>query len=249
MTRRQSSRPAGSMSPCAICKKPIGTAARTKSRSGKVCHEACLKQAKAAGAGGASNQPPAPRQPTVSRRDRPDKSSKKPSRPKLQMPTLAQILRVSCPACQASPGTACTLRGGHQARVEAYRAVAGELKGKAQAQAQKNARRSQRGPGPVEVSRVAPAAVPPPRPKQVTVSPFQGQSARLQTCPRCEKPIGPRDPVAPTEEGRLGHYRCVTGHGFDGGKALIESGETFRARRSSGWRLGGSPSSTGENRR
>lgn len=234
------------MSLCAICKKPIGTAARTKSRSGKVRHEACLQQAKVAGAGGASNQPPVPRQPIVSRRDGPGKSSKKPSRPKLQMPTLAQLLRVSCPACQASPGTACTLRGGHQARVEAYRAVAGELKGKTQAQ--KNARRSQRGPGPVEVTRVAPGAVPPHRPEQAA-SPFQGQPARSQRCPRCEKPIGPRDPVASTEEGRLGHYRCVTGHGFDGGKALIESGETFRARRSSGWRLGGSPSSTGEIKR
>ncbi|WP_443056149.1 hypothetical protein [Streptomyces sp. IBSBF 3136] len=234
------------MSLCAICKKPFGTAAQAKSRSGKVCHEACLQQAKAAGAGGASNQPPAPRQPTVSRRDRSDKSSKKPSPPKLQMPTLAQILRVSCPACQASPGTACTLRGGHQARAEAYRAVAGEQKGKAQAQ--KNARRSRRGPGPVEVSHVAPGAVPPPRPKQAA-SPFQSQPARSQTCPRCEKPIGPREPVAPTEEGHLGHYRCVTGHGFDSGKALIESGETFRARRSSGWRLGGSPSSAGEIKR
>lgn len=235
------------MSCCAICKKSLGTAARAKSRSGKVCHEACLKQAKAAGAGGASNQLPASRQPVVSRRGRPDKSPKNPSRPKLQMPTLAQILRVSCPACQAPPGMACTLRGGHQARVEAYRAVAGELKGKAQAQ--KNARRSQRGPGPVQVSRVAPAAVPPPRPEQVTVSPFQGEQARLQTCPRCEKPIGPRDPVAPTREGNFGHSRCVTGHGFDGGKALIESGETFRARQSSRWRLGGSPSSTGESKR
>ncbi|WP_455771083.1 hypothetical protein [Streptomyces griseoluteus] len=154
---------------------------------------------------------------------------------------------MSCPACQASPGAACTLRGGHRARVEAYRAVAGELKGRAQAQ--RNARRSQRGPGPVEVTRVAPAAVPPLRPKQVTVSPFQGQPASLQACPRCEKPIGPRDPVAAIGEGGSGHYRCVTGHGFDGGKALIESGETFRARRSSTWRLGGSPSSTGENKR
>ncbi|MGW2688878.1 zinc finger domain-containing protein [Streptomyces sp. NPDC001414] len=113
------------MSRCAICKKPIGTAARATSRSGKVCHEACLKQAKAAGAGGAGSGSSASRQPLASRRDRPDESPKKPSRPRLQTPTLAQILRVSCPACQASPGTTCTLRGGHQARAEAYRAVAG----------------------------------------------------------------------------------------------------------------------------
>lgn len=59
----------------------------------------------------------------------------------------------------------------------------------------------------------------------------------------------PREHVAPTEDGRLGHYRCVTGHNFDAGKALIESGETFRARSSTRWRLGGSPSSMGEHKR
>jgi hypothetical protein len=46
------------MSRCPICKKPIGNAARAKSRAGKVCHEACLTQAKAAGA----NKPAGPRQ-------------------------------------------------------------------------------------------------------------------------------------------------------------------------------------------
>ncbi|MGW1796516.1 hypothetical protein ACWCQN_11015 [Streptomyces sp. NPDC001984] len=39
----------------------------------------------------------------------------------LPMPTMKQLLTVSCPSCGRSAGSPCTLRQGHRARVELYR--------------------------------------------------------------------------------------------------------------------------------
>ncbi|MGW4982585.1 zinc finger domain-containing protein [Streptomyces mirabilis] len=46
---------------------------------------------------------------------------KKPVKQPLKMPTSKQMQTVPCPACNAPDGEPCTLRGGHQARVAAFR--------------------------------------------------------------------------------------------------------------------------------
>ncbi|MYR58903.1 hypothetical protein GTY54_22555 [Streptomyces sp. SID625] len=43
-------------------------------------------------------------------------------KPPLKTPTLKQASTVPCPVCKALPGEPCSLRGGHRARFEAYRA-------------------------------------------------------------------------------------------------------------------------------
>lgn len=115
-------------------------------------------------------------------------------------------------------------------------------------------------PAQLRVSRVEPPPMPP-RPKRIA-SPFRQQTTPPPTCPLCEKPIGTRETVETTPEGALVHAQCVTGkkpgkprrgrrdsNGFTANKARVESGETFRGRKSSGWRLGSSPSTAGESRR
>ncbi|MEV5440501.1 hypothetical protein AB0K80_31520 [Streptomyces sp. NPDC052682] len=42
------------------------------------------------------------------------------------LPTMEQLLTVECPACGREPGQPCTLRQGHRARVEMYRASTGQ---------------------------------------------------------------------------------------------------------------------------
>lgn len=49
-----------------------------------------------------------------------------PQKKPLRLPTLKQLLTVDCPACGRQPGEPCTLRQGHRARVEMYRASTGQ---------------------------------------------------------------------------------------------------------------------------
>jgi hypothetical protein len=120
--------------------------------------------------------------------------------------------------------------------------------------------RKQEMPDQLRVSRVD-APPTPPRPKR-PLSPFRQQATTTPTCPLCEKPIGARETMETTAEGALAHARCVTGrkpskprrgrrdsNSFAANKARVESGETFRARKPSDWRIGGSPSTAGEIKR
>jgi hypothetical protein len=59
-------------------------------------------------------------------RDVPKPRRKTPGQKKpLPLPTSKQLLTVECPACGRGPGEPCTLRQGHRARVEMYRASTG----------------------------------------------------------------------------------------------------------------------------
>jgi hypothetical protein len=157
-------------------------------------------------------------------------------KPLPQMPTLKQMQTVDCPACNAPAGTPCTIRGGHQARVHAYRAATG-----------------------------VPAQQAPPAKASDGNKPWPAARA----CAICRKPLG-KQPTANTKSGKTCHASCLTqaqkaGSGepaaprqwntaaaereFARNKARIEDGQTFRARQSTGWKLGGSPSSAGETTR
>ncbi|CAL9618659.1 hypothetical protein SUDANB58_05782 (plasmid) [Streptomyces sp. enrichment culture] len=61
-------------------------------------------------------------------RDVPGKPRRKASGQKKSppLPTMKQLLTVECPACGRQPGQPCTLRQGHRARVEMYRAATGK---------------------------------------------------------------------------------------------------------------------------
>ncbi|MFD5589771.1 hypothetical protein ACFWII_39040 [Streptomyces sp. NPDC127063] len=60
-------------------------------------------------------------------RDVPNKPRRKESGQKTPpLPTMKQLLTVECPACGREPGDPCTLRQGHRARVEMYRAATGK---------------------------------------------------------------------------------------------------------------------------
>jgi hypothetical protein len=89
-----------------------------------------------------------------------------------------------------------------------------------------------------------------------------------RTCPVCRKPLG-KQPTAKARSGKSCHATCLqqakeAGAGmasprtwdtaaakreFARNKARIEAGTTFRARQSTGWRVGGSPSTAGEIKR
>lgn len=160
---------------------------------------------------------------------------RKADKPLPQMPTLKQMQSVDCPACSAPAGSPCTLRGGHQARAEAYRAVNG---------------------APAPAAKTTPSARPRPGSRSCTI---------------CRKPLA-KQPTASTKTGKTCHASCLAQArqaGTDSGKpaapgqwnttaaerefarnkARIEDGQTFRARQSTGWKLGGSPSTAGEIKR
>lgn len=181
---------------------------------------------------------------------------KKPVKQPLKMPTSKQMQTVSCPACNASVGEPCTLRGGHQARVAAFRLRATN----GLPAAPKNQRKPQKvrsqgeKPEQLKISRSDSPPSPAKRSKGI-VSPFRQLSpSPPPACPLCEKPIGARDAMDRTSDGELAHARCVTGtnpvkaprDGFAANKARVEAGVTFRGRKPSGWRLGSSPSNAGE---
>ncbi|MFE0453058.1 hypothetical protein ACFW2D_17590 [Streptomyces sp. NPDC058914] len=157
-------------------------------------------------------------------------------------PTPKQMQSVNCPACNAPAGTPCTLQGGHRARADAYRAV--------------------------NPSRVPAQQSPTGKAKATT-----GQKPRAGTrsCAICHKPLG-KCPTAAAKSGKTCHASCLkqaqqAGTGkpqpsaprqwnttaaereFARNKEAVESGRTFRARQSSGWKLGSSPSSAGEIKR
>lgn len=92
-----------------------------------------------------------------------------------------------------------------------------------------------------------------------------------RTCPICRKPLG-KQPTAKAKSGKACHAACLTRakttgtagaqtpaprqwntaaaeREFARNKARIESGATFRGRQSTGWKLGGSPSTAGETSR
>ena len=85
-----------------------------------------------------------------------------------------------------------------------------------------------------------------------------------RSCPICRKPLG-KAPTAKARSGKACHTACPEQVGagqsprewdvaaaereFARNKARIESGSTFRGRQSTGWRLGGSPSTAGEIKR
>jgi hypothetical protein len=89
-----------------------------------------------------------------------------------------------------------------------------------------------------------------------------------RACPICRKPLG-KAPTAKARSGKTCHASCLqqaktSGNGgagprqwdtaaaereFARNKARIEAGATFRARQSTGWKLGGSPSTAGEIKR
>jgi hypothetical protein len=96
-------------------------------------------------------------------------------------------------------------------------------------------------------------------------------SAGARSCAICRKPLGKR-PTAKAKSGKTCHASCLTraqqaGTGtvkppaprqwntaaaereFARNKEAIEGGRTYRGHKSSGWRLGGSPSTAGESRR
>ncbi|MFI5990222.1 hypothetical protein ACIBAC_00010 [Streptomyces sp. NPDC051362] len=56
------------------------------------------------------------------RRKKPQAAGPKP----LRMPTMKQLLTVECPSCGRGISEPCTIRQGHRARVELYRASAGQ---------------------------------------------------------------------------------------------------------------------------
>ncbi|MFG2359351.1 hypothetical protein [Streptomyces sp. NPDC048521] len=145
---------------------------------------------------------------------------------------------VACPACNAAAGTPCTIQGGHRARADAYRAASG---------------------------------VPARSPAAVKATARQAPRAGARSCAICRKPIGKR-PTAKSKSGKTCHASCLTraqqaGTGkaqppaprqwntaaaeqeFARNKEAIEDGRTYRGYKSSGWRLGGSPSTAGESRR
>lgn len=74
------------------------------------------------------------------------------------------------------------------------------------------------------------------------------RAAYAGTCPACSKDYGRGEVIAKTTGG-WGHPGCASrrlpaaGLEFARHKARIDSGEAFRSRRPSGWRLGASPSS------
>jgi hypothetical protein len=92
-----------------------------------------------------------------------------------------------------------------------------------------------------------------------------------RSCAICRKPLG-KQPTAKAKSGKTCHVSCLTraqqaGTGnaqppapqqwntvaaereFARNKEAIEAGRTYRGHKSSGWRLGGSPSTAGESRR
>lgn len=90
-----------------------------------------------------------------------------------------------------------------------------------------------------------------------------------RSCAICHKPLGKR-PTDKAKSGKTCHASCLkqaksAGTGqppaprqwntaaaereFARNKEAVESGRTFRGHQSSGWRLGGSPSSSGESSR
>lgn len=89
-----------------------------------------------------------------------------------------------------------------------------------------------------------------------------------RSCPICRKPLG-KAPTAKARSGKTCHASCLkkaqdagtAGTGprqwntaaaereFARNKAAVEAGATYRARQSTGWKLGGSPSTAGEIRR
>ncbi|MGW0188150.1 hypothetical protein ACWDV7_20595 [Streptomyces sp. NPDC003362] len=92
-----------------------------------------------------------------------------------------------------------------------------------------------------------------------------------RSCPICRRPLG-KQPTAKARSGKTCHASCLTqakNAGTSGAKPAgprqwdtaaaerefardkdaIEAGRTFRGHQSSGWRLGGSPSSAGEIKR
>lgn len=89
-----------------------------------------------------------------------------------------------------------------------------------------------------------------------------------RSCPICRQPLG-EQPTAKAKSGKIFHASCLkqararngkragkrqwdiaaAEREFARHKAAVESGRTFRSRKSSGWKLGSSPSSAGEIRR
>lgn len=159
-------------------------------------------------------------------------------------PTIKQMQSVHCPACNAPAGTPCTLQGGHRARADAYRAT-------------------------------TTSAVPTQEATPVKAKATAGQSRPgARSCAICRKPLG-KQPTVKAKSGKTCHSSCLkqaTAAGtpsakpteprpprqwdtkaaeraFAKNKAAVESGRTFRAQQSSGWKLGGSPSTAGETTR
>ena len=161
----------------------------------------------------------------------------------VKQPTGKQMQSVPCPACKAPAGTPCTIQGGHQARADAYLVGATGLGTGQRSTADK--------------SKATPAQKPRPA---------------ARPCAICRKPLGKR-PTAKAKSGKTCHASCLKqaqqagtpGDGkppaprqwntaaaereFARNKEAVESGRTFRGHKPSGWRLGGSPSTSGESKR
>ncbi|MFD9004497.1 hypothetical protein ACFV0T_26650 [Streptomyces sp. NPDC059582] len=151
----------------------------------------------------------------------------------VKKPTTKQMQSVDCPACNAPTGTPCTLQGGHRARADAYQAS----------------------------TSTKPPAQPASKPN--------GRARADRACVICRKPLG-KQPTAKAKSGKTCHASCLkraqqagsvqpsaprewntaaAEREFARNKARVEDGVTFRARQSTGWRLGGSPSTAGEIKR
>ncbi|WP_424893247.1 hypothetical protein [Streptomyces sp. XH2] len=124
--------------------------------------------------------------------------------------------------------------GGQQSKKKRY--------GKAQREAVKRAQAAKKSGGKPAVKKaVAKKAVSLPR--------GAVRAAYAGTCPACSKGYGKGEVITKVTEG-WGHPGCAPRRmsaaelAFARNKAAIESGETFRSRKPSDWRLGSSPSST-----